>query len=41
MLLLNCSLISNTTTANGLKIVCVKDENKYELGTKVTDEELA
>jgi hypothetical protein len=21
--------------------VCVKDENKYELGTKVTDEELA
>jgi hypothetical protein len=34
-------LISNTTTAKGLKIVCVKDENKYELGAKVTDEELA
>jgi hypothetical protein len=33
-------LISNTTTMNGLRIVCVKDENKYELGTKVTDEEL-
>jgi hypothetical protein len=34
-------LISNTTTAKGLKIVCIKDENTYELGTKVTDEELA
>jgi transposase len=34
-------LISNTTTASGLKIVCIEDVNKYELGTKVTDEELA
>jgi integrase len=34
-------LISNTTTTKGLKIVCVKDKNKYELGTKITDEELA
>ena len=33
-------LISNTTTSKGLKIVCVKDANIYELGTKVTDEEL-
>jgi transposase len=34
-------LISNTATSKGLKIVCIKDENKYELGTKITDEELA
>jgi transposase len=34
-------LISHTTTLKGLKIVCVEDKNKYELGTKVTDEELA
>ena len=34
-------LISNTTTSKGLKIVCVKDSQKYELGNKVTDEELA
>jgi transposase len=34
-------LISNTTTSKGLKIICVEDSNKYELGTKVTDEELA
>jgi transposase len=32
-------LISNTTTMKGLRIVCVEDKNKYELGTKVTDEE--
>jgi transposase len=35
------NLISNTTTSKGLKIVCVKDDKVYELGTKVTDEELA
>ena len=34
-------LISNTTTSKGLKIVCVKDTNHYELDTKVTDGELA
>jgi hypothetical protein len=34
-------LIANTATSKGLKIVCVKDENKYEPGTKITDEELA
>ena len=34
-------LISNTTTSKGLKIVCIKDDNQYELGTKVTDAELA
>jgi hypothetical protein len=32
-------LISNTTTAKGLKVVCIKDENTYKVGTKVTDEE--
>jgi len=35
------SLISNTTTKKGLKIICAKDDNTYELGQKVTDEELA
>jgi hypothetical protein len=34
-------LISNTTTAKGLKIVCLKDDKYYELGIKVSDEELA
>jgi transposase len=34
-------LISNTTTLRGLKIVCIKDDNEYKLGTKVTDEEIA
>jgi hypothetical protein len=34
-------LISSTTTAKGLKIVCVKDDRHYELGTVVTDEEFA
>jgi hypothetical protein len=33
-------LISNTTTSKGLKIVCVEDSDKYELGTKVTDEDM-
>jgi hypothetical protein len=32
-------LISNTTS-KCLKVVCIKDDNKYELGTKVTDKEL-
>jgi transposase len=35
------SLIANTTTSKGLKIICIKDDNKYELGTKVSDEELS
>ncbi len=34
-------LISNTTTAKGLKVKCQVDLNKYELKRKVTDEELA
>ena len=34
-------LISNATTSKGLKIVCIKDNNQYELGTKVTDIELS
>ena len=34
-------LISSTTTSKGLKITCIEDRNKYELGTVVTDEEFA
>jgi transposase len=34
-------LISNTTTSKGLKIICLEDDNNYELGIKVTDEEFA
>jgi hypothetical protein len=34
-------LKSNTITSKGLKIVYVEDDNKYEWGIKVTDEELA
>ena len=34
-------LISNTATSKGLKIVCLKDDNTYELGIKVTDKELS
>ena len=32
-------LISSTTTTKGLKIVCIKDDNQYELGVKVSDDE--
>ena len=35
------SLIANTTTAAGLVIKCAVDENNYETGIKVTDEELS
>jgi transposase len=34
-------LIASTTTAKGLRIVCVKDDRHYDLGTVVTDEEFA
>ena len=34
-------LISSTTTAKGLTILCVKDERHYNLGTVVTDDEFA
>jgi transposase len=34
-------LISSTTTAKGLKIICVKDDRNYDLGTVVTDAEFA
>jgi len=33
------NLISNTSTKTGLKIKAVLDENEYEKGIKVTDEE--
>ena len=32
-------LISNTTTAKGLKVICQVDKNKYALSQKVSDEE--
>ena len=35
------NLIAGTTTTKGLKIQAVLDENVYEKGIKVTDEELA
>jgi len=35
------SLIANTTTAAGLKIKCAVDDNNYETGIKVTDEEIS
>lgn len=35
------SLISNTTTTKGLKIESILDENTYEKGIKVSDEELS
>ena len=31
------NLIGNTTTTTGLKVICVKDDNKYEIGIKVSD----
>jgi transposase len=34
-------LIGSTTTTAGLKVICVKDERTYELGVKVSDEDLA
>ena len=35
------SLISSTTTKTWLKIICIKDDNAYELGIKVSDDEIA
>jgi len=34
------TLIGSTTTTAGLRIICVKDERAYELGVKVSDEDL-
>ena len=34
-------LIAGTTTAKGLKVTCRLDHNKYPVGRKITDEELA
>ena len=33
-------LISNTTTSKGLRIVCIRDDNHYELKQTVSDEEM-
>jgi len=30
-------LIGSTTTTTGLKVICVKDDNSYEIGIKVSD----
>jgi hypothetical protein len=35
------NLIGSTTTDTGLQIRCQLDENSYETGIRVTDEELA
>ena len=35
------NLISSTTTSKGLKIVCIKDDNYYELGIKVSEDEMS
>lgn len=35
------NLIASTTTDTGLKVKCMVDDNIYEKGSKVTDEELA
>jgi hypothetical protein len=34
------ALIGSTTTTSGLKVICVKDENTYEIGIKVSDDDL-
>ena len=34
------NLIASTTTKEGLKVQCIVDENIYERGIKITDEEL-
>ena len=34
------NLIGSTTTTKGLNVVCELNENKYDVGIKVTDEEL-
>ena len=31
--------MGSTTTTAGLKVTCVKDENVYEIGIKVSDED--
>lgn len=34
------NLIGSTTTTKGLSVICELDQNKYEIGIKVTDKEL-
>ena len=34
------NLIANTTTRKGLKVKAVLDENEYEAGRKISDDEL-
>lgn len=35
------NLIGTTTTTSGLKVICVKDDNKYKIGIKVSDKDFA
>ena len=32
-------LIGSTTTTTGLKVICVRDDNKYQLKRKVSDDD--
>jgi len=34
-------LIGSTTTTTGLKVMCIKDDNKYEIGKKVSDDDFS
>ena len=34
-------LIGSTTTTTGLKVKCVRDETKYEIGKKVSDDDFS
>jgi hypothetical protein len=34
-------LIGSTTTTTGLKVICIKDENIYKIGIKVSDDDFA
>jgi len=34
-------LIGSTTTTTGLRVKCIRDDRKYEIGIKVSDEELS
>jgi transposase len=34
-------LIGSTTTTTGLKVKCIKDDNKYEIGKKVSDDDFS
>ena len=35
------NLIGSTTTTKGLKVACVRDDNRYEIGKKVSDKDFS